>query len=162
MCIIRTTTYHSGTEVWYADDASCAGSCSNLRKWWDCISTLGPKYGYFPKNTFGEENAKALFEGTHITTGESRNDFVVNAWAKEIETMADIANTQPHAVYSALRRLSLDLMQPLEDPITGRPPCSKIEREISTQPGIPMPTNSQSSFNASVTITTPMVNLRRH
>ena len=93
-------------QVWYADDASCAGSCSNLRKWWDCISTLGPKYGYFPKNSKPgfDENAKALFEGTniHITTGgtrhldavigskESRNDFVVkkvNAW---VETMADI------------------------------------------------------------------------
>ncbi len=86
-------------QVWYADDASCAGSCSNLRKWWDCISTLGPKYGYFPKNSKShlvvkpefEENAKALFEGTniHITTGgtrhlgavigskECRNDFVI-------------------------------------------------------------------------------------
>ena len=168
-------------QVWYADDASCAGSCSNLRKWWDCISTLGPKYGYFPKNSKShlvmkpefEENAKALFEGTniHITTGgtrhlgavigskEPRNDFVVkkvNAWVKEIETMADIGNTQPHAVYSELVHGGLsrwsfiartmpdiqDLMQPLEDvihqrllpAITGRPPCSKIEREISTLP----------------------------
>ncbi len=93
-----------------------------------------------------EENAQALFEGTniHISTGgtrhlgavigskESRNDFVVkkvNVRVKEIETMADIANTQPHAVYSALvhGRLSRwsfiartmpdiqDIMQPLED-----------------------------------------------
>ncbi len=67
-------------------------------------------------------------------------------------------------------------MQPLEDvihqrllpAITGRPPCSKIEREISTLPsrlgglGIPMPTNSQSSFNASIgnnTYQVYMVNL---
>ncbi len=89
------------------------------------------------------------------------------AWVKEIETMADIANTQPHAMYSALVHGGLsrwsfiartmpdiqDLMQPLEDvihqrllpAITGRPPCSKMEREISTLPsrlgglGIPMP-----------------------
>ncbi len=132
----------------------------------------GPKI--WPKNSKShlvvkpefEENAKALFEGTniHITTGgtrhlilgaaigskESRNDFVVkkvNAWVKEIETMADIANTQPHSalVHGGLSRRSFiartmpdiqDLMQPLEDvihqrllpAITGRPPCSKIER----------------------------------
>ena len=199
-------------QVWYADDASSAGSCSNLKKWWDCITTLGPKYGYYPKNSKShlvvksefEENAKSLFEGTniHITTGgtrhlgavlgskESRDEFVVNkvnTWVEEIRTMADIASTQPHAVYSALVHGGLsrwsfiartipdiqNLMQPLEDAIhqlllpalTGRPPCSKIERDISALPsrlgglGITKPSNSQSSFNASVTLTTPLVNL---
>ncbi len=120
-----------------------------------------------------EENETALFERTniHITTGgtrhlgavigskECRDDFVikkVNTWVNDIKTMADIATTQPHAVYSAMVHGGLsrwlfiaktipdieDLMQPLEDSIyrsllstiTGRPPCSKIERDISALP----------------------------
>ncbi len=196
-------------QVWYADDASCAGTCRNLKKWWDYIRTTGPKYGYFPKNSKShlvvkpefEENAKSIFEGTdiHITTGgtrhlgavigsgESKDEFVVNkvkTWVKRY-AMADFASTQPHAVYAALVHGGLsrwsfifrtipdiqDLMQPLEDTIhqqlipaiTGRPPCSNIEREIFALPsrlgglGITKPTNSQPSFHASVT--QPLVKL---
>ena len=65
------------------------------------------------------------------------------------------------------------LLKPLEDSIhqvlipalTGRPPSSKVERDIYALPsrlgglGIPNPSNSQSSCHASVTLTTPHVNL---
>ena len=114
-------------QVWYADNATGAGSCSNLRKWWDRISSVGPKYGYFPKSSKShlvvkpefEESAKSIFEGTNIciTTGgsrhlgavigssECRDEFVVDkvkTWIDEIRVLADIALTQPHAAYSAL------------------------------------------------------------
>ena len=38
-------------QVWYAYDATGAGSSSYLKKWWDCLLTIGPKYGYFPKSS---------------------------------------------------------------------------------------------------------------
>ena len=176
------------------------------------ITTVGPKYGYFPNSSKShlvvkpefEESAKSIFEGTniHITTGGTRHlgaaigskefkeEFVadkVKSWIEEIQTLAEIASTQPHAVYSALvhgvssqwlfiTRTTTDiehLLQPLEDAIhqilipalTGRPPCSKVERDMLALPsrlgglGIPNPSsNSQSSFHASVTLTTPHVN----
>ena len=37
-------------QVWYADDSTVAGSLSDVRKWWDEISSLGPGYGYFPQD----------------------------------------------------------------------------------------------------------------
>ena len=114
-------------QVWYADDATSAGSCLNLKKWWDRLTSIGPKYGYFPKSSKCllvvkpgfEESAKSIFEGTniHITTGgtrhlgaaigskEYREDYVatkVKTWIEEIHVLTDIASTQPHAVYSAL------------------------------------------------------------
>ena len=39
------------TQVWYADDAAAGGSLSSLRRWWDNLISLGPKYGYFPNAT---------------------------------------------------------------------------------------------------------------
>ena len=112
----------------------------------------------------------------------------MKSWIEEIQTLAEIASTQPHAVYSALvhgvfsqwlfiTRTIPDiehLLQPLEDAIhqilipalTGRPPCSKVERDVYALPsrlgglGFPNPSsNSQSSFHASVTLTRPHVNL---
>ena len=35
-------------QVWYADDATGAGSCSKLQLFWDRLSDLGKVYGYFP------------------------------------------------------------------------------------------------------------------
>ena len=111
----------------------------------------------------------------------------MKTWIEEIQTLEEIASTQPHAVYSALvhgvssqwlfiTRTTTDiehLLQPLEDAIhqilipalTGRPPFSKVERDMLALPsrlgglGIPNPSsNSQSSFHASVILTTPHVN----
>ncbi len=160
----------------------------------DYIRTIGPKYAYFPiwlsslnlrrtQNPFSKEQTDI-----HITTGgtthlgavlgsgESKDEFVVN----KVKTWA---STQPHAVYAALvhggfRRWSfisrtIPDIQPLEDAIhqllilaiTGRPPCSNIEREMFALPsrrgglGITKPTNSQPSLYASVTLTQPLVKL---
>ena len=64
-------------QVWYADDATGAGSCEGLRQWWDQIERLGPTFGYHPNavKTYlitkeeHENKAKALFADTdvHIT-----------------------------------------------------------------------------------------------
>ena len=64
-------------QVWYADDATGAGSCEGLRQWWDQIERLGLTFGYHPNavKTYliikeeHENKAKALFADTdvHIT-----------------------------------------------------------------------------------------------
>ena len=36
-------------QVWFADDSQSAGLLVELKKWWDHLCEIGPKYGYFPK-----------------------------------------------------------------------------------------------------------------
>lgn len=61
-------------QVWFADDATAAAKCQQLRQWWDELTTLGPKYGYFPN---GEKSylivkesclneAKRVFADTNV------------------------------------------------------------------------------------------------
>ena len=33
-------------QVWFADDATAGGDISHFKSWWDCITELGPHYGY--------------------------------------------------------------------------------------------------------------------
>ena len=33
-------------QVWYADDATGAGTCDDLRKWWDSLQVHSDGYGY--------------------------------------------------------------------------------------------------------------------
>ena len=35
-------------QCWYTDDATCAGSLEELRKWWDGLNEMGPSLGYYP------------------------------------------------------------------------------------------------------------------
>ena len=35
-------------QVWYADDATGAGTCDDLRKWWESLQAYGTRYGYHP------------------------------------------------------------------------------------------------------------------
>ena len=119
--------------------------------------------------------------GAVIGSSECRDEFVVDkvkTWIDEIRVLADIALTQPHAAYSALThgvasrwsfitRTIPDIHtttrgaihQLLIPALTGRPPCSNVERDIFALPsrlgdlGILNPsTNSQASFHASVTL----------
>ena len=36
-------------QVWYADDSGSAGKIEEMKKWWDELKRIGPKYGYYPK-----------------------------------------------------------------------------------------------------------------
>ena len=38
-------------EVAFADDLTVAGKLADLNIFWDKLSTIGPKYEYFPKST---------------------------------------------------------------------------------------------------------------
>ena len=104
-------------QVWFADDSSSAGKIVDIKKWWDTLYTIGPKYGYFPKPSKTImivktpemlDHANAVFEDSGITIvleGERHlgavigsNDFKesfvskkVGNWIRDIEELSDIA-----------------------------------------------------------------------
>ena len=112
----------------------------------------------------------------------------VEGWIKDVKNLVQIALSQPHAAYAAFvhglsNRWSYlvrtipdieDLLQPLENAIqlhlipalTGRPPCSTIERKLLALPvrlgwlGLRDPsTTSSDCFRSSERITAPLVAL---
>ena len=198
-------------QVWYADDATGAATCSELRTWWDTLLAQGQSFGYHPnaskthlivKEQFLDE-ARRLFEGTNVNitvhgkrhlgaaigSREYTEQYVgdkVKAWTQELLQLAEIATSQPHVAYAAfVHGLSSrwtylsrtipevsDLFQPLEDAIhqvfipslTGRPPCSKLIRDLLALPvrlgglGLTNPTViCDDNFQASVKLTAPLV-----
>ena len=97
-----------------------------IRSWWDLLKEVGPLYGYFPNSSKthiltkhdAAESAKEILKDTGIaicTEGRGYlggaigstsfiEQFVrrkVQEWVDEIETLSDIAKTQPHAAYAA-------------------------------------------------------------
>ena len=113
-------------QIWYADDASAGGKMKELRAWWDKITELGSEYGYFPnpaktwlvvkedhleaaQHIFGESGIQLTTQGRqYLGSPIGSKDFVdlavrekVNTWVAEIEKLASIARTHPHAAYAA-------------------------------------------------------------
>ena len=35
-------------QVWFTDDSTAVGSLSSIFNWWQHLSSVGPKFGYFP------------------------------------------------------------------------------------------------------------------
>ena len=113
-------------QVWFADDATGAATCTGLREWWNKLTEYGPSFGYHPnasktylvvKQEY-EESAKTAFADTevHITTQGKRHlgaalgfktfteEYVtekVQKWTGDIKNLAKIATSQPHAAYAA-------------------------------------------------------------
>ena len=210
--LIRTLhrTHPDTIQVWNADTAAVAGSCGDLRRWWDSLRTLGTRYGYVAtqavlvaKPEF-EEVGKAVFTdaGVEITTlghghlgailgaKEFREEYVrgeVEKRIREVQLLAHIAAAHPHYAYSAFHSMASrwsfltrtipdiqHLLLPLEQEIrhkllpalTGRQDITGTERRILALParlgglGIADPSSSsQTSFQNSVAMTAPQVNL---
>ena len=116
-------------QCWYADDSAAGGNILNLKRWWDLLQVLGPWYGYFPNGTKSwlvvKEDAldsvREVFDGTdiHITTEGHRyvggvigseafeQQFLqqkVQDWISDLRKLSVIAESQPHAAYSACSR----------------------------------------------------------
>ena len=198
-------------QVWYADDATATGSLKNLRTWWDKLVTVGPSYGYFVNAvktwliTKEETHTRALDEfkdtqiritqegkphlGAALGTSLYITEFVkakVKNWSLELEQLASIANTQPHAAFSALTHGLASrwvyvartipnighLLQPLEEllrtkfipSLTGRAAPSDLERELLALParlgglGLLNPSHlSTAEYSASMKVTQPLV-----
>ena len=113
-------------QVWYADDASAGGKMEELRAWWDKITRFGPEYGYYPnpaktwlvvkeeyleaaRNTFGSSGIQITTKGwQYLGAPIGSKELVemalkrkVDAWVTEVEKLALIAKTHPHAAYAA-------------------------------------------------------------
>ena len=89
--------FQQWVQVWYADDANCAGRLKLLRDWLDALIKKGPYFGYFPEPSKSflivdpdlVQDAQDLFcdigvqvvtsqrlLGGHIGTAEGRSEFV--------------------------------------------------------------------------------------
>ena len=113
-------------QCWYADDSATGGDLCSLRKWWDLLLLLGPRYGYFPNGAKSwlvvkegvEDAARKVFADSdiHITTEGHRylggvigseafeQQFLqqkLQDWISDIKKLSCIAESQPHAAYSA-------------------------------------------------------------
>ena len=51
MDIVATPTESQVGVLAYAGDFSAAGKLENLRKWWDTLTIIGAKLGYYPEPT---------------------------------------------------------------------------------------------------------------
>ena len=112
-------------QVWYADDATGAGSFDQVRAWWDEIITHGPVYGYHANASKtwlivkeGDfDRATEIFDGAgvqitargkrHLGAALGDSSFVeefvgekVKEWVEQIHRLSSIASTQPHAAYA--------------------------------------------------------------
>ena len=113
-------------QVWFADDATGAGTCESLRKFWDNLLTLGTGYGYYSNGSkthlvvkpehivkarelFADTDVNITTEGKrHLGAAIGTRDFIesyvagkVKKWVEEIHQLSEIAQTQPHAAYCA-------------------------------------------------------------
>ena len=72
--LIKELQGNGEKQLWYADDASDAGSLKQIRSWWDVLRTRGLSYGYFQNATKSwllvkgnaVQQARALFEDSGI------------------------------------------------------------------------------------------------
>ena len=120
---------HGNTsQVWFADDATAASSCQQLRAWWDDLVMHGPSFGYFPKasktflvvkkeytkvaeRAFADTSVSITTHGKrHLHVGAAvcseafRNEFAsrkLKSWCKEIVRLSQVALSHPHAAFAA-------------------------------------------------------------
>ena len=118
---------NSTKQIWYADDATAAGSSSALKQWWQRLLEIGPSFGYYANASktwlVTKERYMSLaqesFKDTEVNiTTEGRpllgaaigkisfvSEYVtqkVQTWVKELERLSSIAESQPHAAYASL------------------------------------------------------------
>ena len=114
------------SQAWFADDATAAGSLSSLLQWWQHLSSIGPKFGYFPnalktvlivkpeyfidaKSIFADTNIQITDQGQrHLGAALGSRTYAkeyvtqkVTHWVAEVIALADVATTRPHAAYCA-------------------------------------------------------------
>ena len=113
---------------WLADDFTVAGKLSSIKDYWSQLTSIGPKYGYFPKASksyliIKEDqlpNATALFDnsdvniavciflslslGAIVASGSYNREYVhelVKDWNSQLRILSTIVEIQPQAAYSA-------------------------------------------------------------
>ena len=75
-------------QCWFADDASGAGSITEIKKRWDVLNTLGPDFEYFPNDRkcwiiskkAREESVREAFKETSIKFNSPRAETLGGAF----------------------------------------------------------------------------------
>ena len=114
-------------QAWFADDSSAAGKLEEMKKWWEILNEVGPKFGYLPKASktilivkdaecyemaselFGQTGVKITLSGERhlgavIGSPEFRDEYIkkkVRKWVEDIEQLSKIAEDEPQLAYSA-------------------------------------------------------------
>ncbi len=129
--IDKLALYHPEIlQAWFADDGTAAGKIEQLRKFWDLLCKIGPRYGYFPnakksvlivKNSVDKPAATCIFKGSKVIidcdgqrhlgavlgSDEFREKYVmekVSKWVKDVQKLAQYAVEEPHAAHSAITK----------------------------------------------------------
>ncbi|KXJ16293.1 hypothetical protein AC249_AIPGENE28269 [Exaiptasia diaphana] len=117
------------THVWLADDSAGGGKIQALHDWYQNLCEEGRKFGYLVngskswlimKTDVLADEAKRVFgDKVNVTTEGQRHlgavigsqqykdqycQDKIQAWKKEIETLATIAKSQPHAAFIAFTK----------------------------------------------------------
>ena len=114
-------------QIWYADDSGAVGRLQQLRDWWEELVRIGRGYGYYPNANktlllMKPDHAVAardIFDGTgiqlvtdgakHLGSAVGTDEFInatvhehADNWRKELQHLAQITKTKPHAPHAAL------------------------------------------------------------
>ena len=124
--LIRMHKSPNWSQTWFADDSSCIGGLSDVKKWYMMLSREGPKFGYFPEPSksvivvgepfikqaeqlFGDLGIKIVrgsrFLGGYIGDRDGCKTFVrakVKDWISNIARLAKVSDSQPQAAFAAL------------------------------------------------------------
>ena len=130
---------HRVKQIAYADDLAAGGKLENIKIWWDLLTNLDQKIGYFPKSSKSwlivkenmMEKTKQLFKnsGIKITSSGKRyfgavlcsTDFrrsfvsnIVENWTKEIKLLSDIAKSDSTFVHGIKHKFNY-IMRTISD-----------------------------------------------
>jgi len=88
-------------QVWYADDAAAGGRISQLRQWWNCLSSTGCHLGYFTnaRNTWLVVKNEHLEHNQDIFAGTTCHPYLGAA----LSLCSLCRNTQHTVLSSGLR-----------------------------------------------------------
>ena len=114
-------------QSWFADDSSAVGNLKEIKVWWQKLSEIGPKYGYYPKPSKSIliikdagllQEANHLFSGTgiqisyhgerHLGAAIGSDNFKhqyvsskVNKWIEDLKQLTEVAVVEPQVALSA-------------------------------------------------------------
>ena len=180
--LIKTLQREAEVEqIWFADDSAAGGDINQLRRWWNVIVQRGPAFGYYVNSAKTSlivkedhlEDARKCFEDTEIQITTNGKEYLgsplgapsfketyvqlkVEKWKDELQSLVEIAETQPQAAYSVFT-LSMQnkwsylarttksishMLQQMEDVIrhdmiptvTGRQAINDVEKKMFALP----------------------------
>ena len=130
LAVNQDPTLPVAKQAWFADDGTGGGPILQLKKMWENVIQMGPKYGYFPKasksilivkgmenlpkarSVFKETGVQVIIEGDRhlgavIGSESFKHKFVeskITSWVKDVEELSVVAKEEPQIAYSAFTK----------------------------------------------------------